>query len=382
MRHHQHHATRLKCGQCEAPWGRGQTTCFECGHTEAKEPARHNPRNRVQQRHYCYKCGTPWPDSELLCPGCGGQDRAQGSAKPEINVRGDLETFDGPWRLIPWPRQGSVAIFGGPGSGKSSLAAMIRPKHWITKEQEPKPVGAMFRRLLPGYIPPIYACNTAEDVQQILQTITEGPVVLDSLTAFGLRDALVVAHLLVNWAQEHNDRSLAILQVNKSGDSAGYMEIPHLFDCNINLSPDPWGVRSFRVLKSRWCALEAVYWHFDDNGQIATPDFNAAYSVEGNAGNYWLHPFPVRGAKWNGLLAALDGNEQLRPRTASAAHVAAYMPTGFVVPQDAHERKVFAERNGLEWLDPEDVVELLVEQGEQPEEDLEEDLEEDESWAG
>jgi hypothetical protein len=357
---------QYRCERCRGPWPSHEPLCPNCFHDTAEEVRQSsNPRTRSNARHYCYRCGTPWPDAELFCPGCGGQDRAEGSAKPSIEVEGDVALFDGPWELIPWPKQGSVCVYGGPGSGKSSIASMIDPKHWITKEQEPKPVGAMFRRLRKDKMPPIHAVNAPADVERVLTVVDEGPIVLDSLTAFGLKDALVIGHMLVNWAQNHNDRVLAIIQVNKAGEAAGYMEIPHLFDCNINLSPDPWGVRSFRVLKSRWCALEAVYWSFDEEGQIATPDFPASYSVEGNPGDYWLHPYPVRGAKWSGLLAALDQGEQLRPGTASAAHVASYMPSGFVVPQDHHERRRFAERNGLEWIDPDQAVSLLEDATEQ-----------------
>lgn len=321
-----------------------------------------NPRNRSCERFYCYTCGTPWPAQEVLCVACGGGDRSQGIARPRIAVEGDVERFGGPWALVPWPRQGSVAVFGGPGSGKSTLAAMIDPTVWITKEQEPKPVGTMWRRVRPGaQVPPVHAVNDAQEVGEILSLLTVGPVVLDSLTAFGLRDALVIAHLLVNWCQENNERALAILQVTKSGDSAGYMELPHLFDAMINLSPDPWGVRAFRILKSRWCALESVYWTFDANGRVSTPEFPAAYSVEGKPGDYWLHPFPLKGAKWAGLLEALHIQGKLEPGIASSAVNASYLQDGFLTPMDAHERKRFAEQNGLTWLTPNQALPLLQE---------------------
>jgi hypothetical protein len=41
------------------------------------------------------------------------------------------------------------------------------------------------------------------------------------------------------------------------------------------------------------------------------------------------------------------------------------MPSGFVVPQDHHERRRFAERNGLEWIDPDQAVSLLEDTTEQ-----------------
>jgi hypothetical protein len=319
-----------------------------------------NPRNRAQARHYCYRCGTPWPASEAICPSCGGTDRAENAARPRIEVEGDVSRFAGPWRMVPWPRQGSVAIFGGPGSGKSTLAALVNPKVWITKEQEPKPVGSMWRRVMSDTPqPPVHAVNDAQEVGEILALHTEGPIVLDSLTAFGLRDALIIAHFLVNWCQEHDERVLAILQVTKTGDSAGYMEIPHLFDAIINLSPDPWGVRAFRVIKSRWCALESVYWSFDADGRVSQPEFPAAYSVEGKPGEYWLHPYPLKGAKWSGILDALQADGKLTPGVACSAVIAPYMPAGFMVPMDHYERRRFAEHNGLAWIEAEEALALL-----------------------
>jgi hypothetical protein len=234
------------------------------------------------------------------------------------------------------------------------MAALIRPTLWITKEQEPQPAGLMFNRVTPGFMPRIVAADTLRDVADELYLLEKGPVVIDSLTSFGMKEGLMAAHLLVNWCRDRNDRGLAIVQVNSRGGTAGLMEIPHLFDSVVNLTPDPWGVRAFRIEKSRWSSLEAQYWLFNHTGQIDTPDFPAAYSVEGTPGSYWLQPYPLKGAKWSGLLSALDTHGLLRPRTACAAAEANYMDHGFMEPMDVQERQRFAERNGLTWMRPED----------------------------
>ena len=326
---------------------------------EADLALRKNVRLNGEARHYCYQCGSPWPKDAAICPFCKGTDRAIGTARPTRQAENDTVLFDGPWRLIPWPKQGTIAMFGGPGAGKSSLAGLLRPTRWITREQEPKPVGEMFRRILPEYMPAIQSVDTPEDVERILQETIRGPIVLDSLTAFGLREALLVAHLLVRWAQRRNDRVLAIIQLNKDGQAAGYMEIPHLFDAIVNVSPDPWGVRAFRVTKSRWSPLESIYWTFDRQGALTIPTFPASYSVEGGPGEYWLHPYPLKGAKWTGILGALHATEQLRPGVASSAIAAGYMPTGFLEPMDALERRRFAESNGLTWIEAEEAAQML-----------------------
>ena len=248
-----------------------------------------------------------------------------------------------------------MGIYGGPGSGKSTLASLIKPKWWITKEQEPRPAGEMFRRTTPEHMPQIVAVDTVEDVADALHQAQAGPLVVDSLSAFGMKEGLIIAHLLIQWSKERNARALAIMQVNSQGNTAGYMELPHLFDAIVNLTPDPWGVRAFRIEKSRWSPLEGAYWHFDTQGQVAKPDFTASYSVEGSPGNYWLHPYPLKGAKWSGLLSLLETGNGLQPGIATAAVRASYMEEGFIEPMDVEERRRFADRNGLEWVSPSDI---------------------------
>lgn len=324
------------------------------------------PDHRVSgEKSYCFHCGTPWDESELSCTACGSKDRELGAAKPTVEAPGDGICFSGPWKMIPWPGQGAVSITGGPGAGKSSLAGILRPTFWLTKEQEPKHVGKMFQRLLPdGHMPMVVSIDTPEKAEQILRTVRRGPVVFDSLTALGLREALITAHIMTRWARDNNDRSLSILQFNKDGQAAGYNEIPHLFDCNIEAEADPWGVRVFNIRKSRWCPLDSMYWRFNENGQLDIPKFPAAYSIEGKPGSYSLHPYPVPGAKWSGLLAALSEAGILRPQMAACATSATYMPTGFLEPMDVHERRRFAERHDLTWITPEMARVMLNEQPE------------------
>jgi len=296
---------------------------------------------------------------EILCVKCGGSDKSEIISRPIQRTDNEFTRYDGPWTEIPWPDQGTVAVYGGPGTGKSSLSSLIKPTVWLTKEQEPKPASMMFRRTTPDFMPKIAAVDSPAEVEQVLSQINKGPVVIDSLTAFGLKESLSIAHIMVNWSRKNNERCLAILQANQGGGAAGYLEIPHLFDCVVRVEHDPWGVRVFRIEKSRWCSLQNIYFSFSSTGSIIEPHFPAAYTVEGTSGNYYLHPYPVKGAKWDGLVKSLDDLSELQPQTASAAQVAPYMPSGFVSPMDVRERQVFAEKAGLEWIDPNNIIELL-----------------------
>ena len=325
----------------------------------AKKKTTSEVRKSQFQRIYCYSCGSPWDLNEIICPKCGGTKHSEMIARPVMNTPDDFIQYDGPWKMIPWCPQGAVCIFGGPGAGKSSISALIKPKWWITKEQEPKPASSMFKRLTPDNMPRIAAVDNAEEVAKLLEDIHEGPIVIDSLTAFGLKESLEIAHLILNWTRKNNDRSLSILQATQAGTVAGYTEVPHLFDAVIHVDIDKWGVRCFRIKKSRWSGLENSYFTFGEGGMIVAPEFNAAYTVEGDAGGYYLHPFPIKGAKWDGIAKVLAENNALVPKMASAAQAAPYMPSGFVRPMDHVERRNFAERAGLEWIDPDEVFEII-----------------------
>lgn len=303
---------------------------------------------------YCYKCGSTWRDTWVTCEGCGSSDKALGSARPTTIVVDDAQRFAGPWGMISWPAPGTAMIFGGPGAGKSSLAALLRPTAWITSEQAPKPVKPLFDRITKGHMPVIYPAKTPERVRDVLSQINKGPVVIDSLTPFGM-GSIQVATMMVEWAQERNERALGIVQVTKTGDAAGYMSIPHLVDAVIEVEKDAWGMRLFNVTKCRWSPEGSSYWAFnEESGEVITPRFEAAYSVEGEA-NFWLQPFPMGKARWSDLLMVLDKLDMLEPGCASAAHLAFYMEKHFMEPRDVKQRKQFAERLGLRWISPEDV---------------------------
>jgi hypothetical protein len=374
------------------------------GTVEENDPDRslHEGRRRTArasvEQWYCYDCGTPWKTFSSVptrpgfgtislgieparsrpisaCVACGGKRAEPDLARPTIDVPNDVIRFDFPWDLLPWPTQGTVVVEGGPGSGKSSLADLLEPELYMSREMEPKVVGAVGRRIKPrheGIL--VKMVKNAEMIERILADTKKGPVVMDSLTALpSMKEALIAAHLVNTWAKKHNERALAIVQVNKSGEGAGFMQIPHLFDTVVELAPDPWGMRIFRVTKSRWCSVASRYWTFNDKGKIGRPSFDAAYSVEGSPGEYWLHPYPMPGAKWAGLLQFLDKAEALTAPdngVACAALTAKYMKNGFVEPPDKAERKNFAIDNGLFWIDPTSISGLLKSIRQEPDNDV------------
>ena len=306
---------------------------------------------------YCTTCGSRVPPRQVNCSMCGGVGTDALCVRPTKIGKVDYVRLPPPWDNFTWLPGGVVALWGGPGAGKSSLAAITRPQVWITSEQEPFAVARMFDRL--GVkVPTIYRVKNYEDVARFFRDARFNrpeKVVVDSLTAFGQMDSVRVLSELVSWSQANNARTMIVLQVTKDNKAAGPMEIAHEVDVVAKAAVDRTGLRLLTFTKSRFSALETRYWIFNEYGQVDVPDFHQdVYSVEGTPGAYELVPFPVNGAKWSGLLEYLDGNEQLGDFIgyASSAVRAKHKETGFVLPNDYRERKSFAEAHGLSWLDP------------------------------
>ena len=224
----------------------------------------------------------------------------------------------------------------------------------------------MFQRLgLP--VPVIYRVKELSDLKEFYRearTNRYTQVVLDSVSALGLTDGRDALLELVRWAQDQGARALAIAQVTKAGGFAGYMEIAHEVDAIANVGVDKTGLRYLAFEKSRFSSLDTRYWIFTDKGAVDVPDFSGdVYSVEGSPGSYQLVPYPVPGAKWSGAFDLLASAGQLDGMTARATVgiEASHKDSRLVLPNDWRERKSFAERHGLRWLDLIEINDLLEE---------------------
>jgi hypothetical protein len=306
---------------------------------------------------YCTACGARVPVRQVNCSVCGNVGIDPVCVRPTQSGEVKSENLSPPWDRFAWLPGGVVALWGGPGAGKSSLAAITRPQIWITSEQEPFAVARMFDRL--GVkTPTIYRVKSHEEVLRFFKDARFNrpeKVVVDSLTAFGQVDSIKVLRDIVDWTQAHNARTMLVMQVTKENRAAGPMEISHEVDVLARAAVDKTGLRYLAFTKSRFSALETRYWIFNEHGQVDIPDFSDdVYSVEGAPGNYELVPFPVTGARWAGILQFLDDQEELHKfiGSASAAIRAKHKPSGFVLPNDFRERQAFAEAHGLKWINP------------------------------
>lgn len=307
-----------------------------------------------RELQHCYDCGSPVPaGGGLTCESCGGTHFVRGGTRPSRATPSDSYALPWPWDgLGAWPAGAVVALTGGPGSGKSTIAAVLRPSTWGTAEQTPKQVGPFFRRLgLP--VPLVFPCTAPGSVRDALRETERGLFVLDSLTQVGAwHEQAQVLDAVTTWARSQPGRyALVILQINSRGDAAGLLELPHMVDAMCGVVKDEEsGLRMVSASKNRNGPLFSRLFGLDARGLTHLDRLaeGASYSVEGGPGAYRLHPWPLPGARWAGLL------DKRKPPTgyASAAILAPSYARGVLEPADVGERRAYAEAHGLTWLDP------------------------------
>lgn len=294
-----------------------------------------------------------------------------------------------PFHGVQWPEGVTVALSASFGVGKSSSAALLgNPgsdgsppmlKNWITTEQDPTPVQAMFKRLKVP-CPQIWAADPLDpvgSVKRAIRTQVTGAgalTVLDSTTPLGIDGAVETMNFIVQDCLNTGRRAMMISQQNKQKEILGKIALAFIPDIVIEIDVDQFGRRRLRVSKNRHGPPSTTYFQFGEEGKILQPDFTTvAHSVEGAVMDMQLIPYGlhIRGGKWDGLLSALDTHRLLPdlPGVASAAIKTGATACGFLAPPDEPARKALAESHGLRWLDLEEGVDLLADarrRGRQP----------------
>jgi hypothetical protein len=145
---------------------------------------------------------------------------------------------------------------------------------------------------------------------------------------------------------------LLIQQINAAGAGAGFLELPHLVDACGLIEKDT--VRRLSFWKNRMGPIGSVLFTIGANGVDAIRLDQASYSVEGEPGEYRLHPWPLPGGKWAGLFDRAWKGKKAPPAVpglACAALPVAGYPGGVLRPLDQADRRRFAELHGLRWVD-------------------------------
>lgn len=265
-----------------------------------------------------------------------------------------------PWGVLrAWPSGHVVALSAGPGAGKSTLAALLKPDHWWTCEQTAEQAAILLDRARPGGVDgsvTIYAFGRGDGGAAIrrLEQLPAGFVVVDSITAAAALDEQVsLVARIVEWARRGDDRrALVILGQTSDGTAAGRVQLRHVVDVDATIAGQDDGARVLATQKNRAGPLGSAYFSLTSNG-AAIPAFPYSYSVESIGGAFRLVPYPTDGpqVKWDGVLRHRFKGRPAEPGYASAGRVVPGYPSDRLQPADVSERRAFAEAHGLRWLE-------------------------------
>lgn len=319
----------------------------------------------------CYDCGLVQEERALLCPRCGSGDLVSGETRPRgarMNVYAVPFPVD---CLESWPPGGVVALSGGPGAGKSSVAALLSGHFakececaWLTSEQTPDMAAMLIKRMVKeqDQMPYVERVNSLDTVREALSRRKgKAFAVLDSITRCGSwTQQADVLEEMVSWTQAvPGRRSLIVLQINSRGEAAGLLSMPHRVDATLEVNVTG-GLRCLSTTKNRHGEMGTRY--FKLGKVLERPDFPLSYSVEDAGGTFRLQPYPlsIPRPQWSGLLDHMkelriyQRKEPYMQGVASAGIFCLGYPDNACVPDDVEARQRFAEAHGLKWLMPEE----------------------------
>lgn len=302
---------------------------------------------------YCYDCAAAFDAETLVCEKCGCSVLSAVEIAPSKYTEPDPYELAGPWRALrSFPPGSLVVLAGGPGSGKSSLAALLFPERWLTSEQAVnQATGTIAFIQGEDYEAPlIRSIVDPLDLENALEETFSGLVVLDSVSELGgpteQEDAMCV---LRTWVRGGPDRrGIAILGETKAGLPAGPRKLQHMGEVLAEIDADEVGHRRLCVRKNRHGPLNTRYFEITGAG-VGDAQFPYAYSVEGPPGAYRFSVVPTKGAKWQDLIAARASD--LGAGVAGVGRRSPHAPGGFIIPPDVAQRRAFAEAHDLEWVE-------------------------------
>lgn len=326
----------------------------------------------IQNRRLCFHCALPIGDPGIeICPRCGSQDISERSARPHQTNQDYLPTLPFPWNQQRLRPGSTVLLSGGPGSGKTSSCIKLNPTAYITTEQEVQQVSHAWYRLMPDQKPPVISnCYSMEQLDEDLMGLAEGEIgVIDSISQFadGIHSSRIMKKVIER-ARDQGAIIIFIAQFTKAGEMKGPNMLNHMVDVICKIPQDDLGLRQLKAEKNRGGDLWSQYFTFNERGELIPQEFEYAYTIEGPSGNYHLHLFPMAGSKLGGIFKVLSENKVDITGMASAGVKCNGYSTGFAEPPDAPQRRMFAEKHGLTWVDPQTAKQLLIEKAqEEPE---------------
>lgn len=290
------------------------------------------------RREYCQSCGRPRRALEWSCPECQSgiyTPRAKSGAVDLVKLLGPLQALPG---ISPGT---ALLLFGGRGSGKSTVALQAFESPWVlSTEMEPGLILSYAERL--GVKP----LGVRELHREELGIVCELPepgqadgLILDSLNGVGHVEEVFA------WVKDAALRLslplVVIAQVTTDDSVRGGEHVPHLAHVVAHCRKTEVG-RELVIEKNRFGPEMSIPWCMA--GENAPPYF---YTVEGKRGRYRLSPYPWSSSKVWDAVAAGELDKPEAPAAASAQHHILYR--GFVEPPDWQERKRFCEARGVHY---------------------------------
>jgi len=319
----------------------------------------------IRNQRICYWCATPVVNEAIVvCSACGSEDIDDRRARPKQTEPQLAKPLPHPWHRLQMRKGGTVLLSGNKGSGKTSICMKLSPTIFISTEQELREVAHSWYRIgdKEALVPLMSSCRSWEELEDDLLQLGPGDrVIVDSISqlASGPEASRIVKNII-----EHIRRVGAmawfIAQFTKQGDMLGPNMLNHMVDVVCKIPDDNLGMRRLSASKNRFGELFAQYFALTGNG-VEKQAFDYAYTVEGSAGNYSLHLYPMNGAKLGGVFdqfldSGIGGLEGL----ASAAIKCAGYKTGFAEPSDIAMRRKFAEDHELTWITPEEAQQRII----------------------
>lgn len=315
-------------------------------------------------RRFCVRCGRQRRTTDWACPACGCDlysDHVSGRAQVELAEPYKLR---GPLQSLEMRGGGLLLLWGGPGSGKTTVAlqALGAPEpsssssssataltsltspDVITSEMSPDLVLAYARRI-GVQVSRIWAPTAELELETFgAELPADGrPIIYDSLT--NGPEAVGVLGELQRYAEAHGVVVVAISQATKDGKFRGDRRLEHNADTVCELR-DGRGI----VTKNRRGPLGTFVFDLNELG-AQTRVWDRYYSVEGTHPNYRVVPWPSGGRYAAPLrqhkTLADRGIELPPPPVAVSAEASDLYPGGFIEPPDVEQRRAYAEGLGL-----------------------------------
>lgn len=349
-------------GDQRAPWFRslGQlqipriATLLRQAAPPEEEPPQ-SPEIQPQSRRFCARCGRQRQAGEYSCPQCQGVlytarpqalEHATATSPPILGML---------TKILEIPAGWTVLLHGPRGSGKTTIALQTFPAfQLVSSEMAPDAIGRYCARL--GIQSPLIldgVCKLGPDQRYFFDPsiLDRSDVVFDSLTS-SCPDPTIPLMRVCSWASDTGNRAIFIAHNTKDDDARGATTLQHKVDIVVQIDRSDDHYR-LSTTKNRGGPERSTIYVKDPIAGLIPPRLDWYYTIEGNGPRYSLLPWPKQGPWSEPLRLAELGKVKLPPPPlAVCAQRSKLADSGWILPGDLEERKLFADSINLPFWDP------------------------------